>query len=44
VQRIVKIGQWLAEVKERLDYGKWLPWLKVEFGWTVRSAQPFMSV
>jgi GH24 family phage-related lysozyme (muramidase) len=41
---IVQIGEWLAQVKERLPHGQWLPWLQTEFGWTDRTAQRFMQV
>jgi hypothetical protein len=43
-QGIVKIGQWLSEVKERLGHGQWLPWLKGSFGWSQRAAYNFISV
>jgi hypothetical protein len=43
-QGIVKIGQWLTEVKETLGHGQWLPWLKGEFGWSADSAERFMRV
>jgi hypothetical protein len=35
---------WLTEVKERLPHGKFLSWLKGEFGWAERTAQNFMRV
>ena len=31
-------------MKEKLDHGQWLPWLKGEFGWSVDTAQRFMRV
>jgi Protein of unknown function (DUF3102) len=43
-QGIVRIGQWLSEVKGKLEHGAWLPWLKGEFGWGERTARNFMSV
>ena len=41
---IVKIGQWLTEVKEKLGHGQWLTWLKGEFGWSHDTASRFMGV
>lgn len=41
---IIRIGQWLTEVKERLEHGQWLPWLKGEFGWSHDTASRFMRV
>jgi hypothetical protein len=41
---IVRIGQWLTEVKERVGHGQWLPWLKGEFGWSDQTARNFMHV
>jgi len=29
---VAEIGECLVEVKSRLEHGKWLPWLKHEFG------------
>jgi hypothetical protein len=41
---IVQIGQYLSEVKARLGHGKFLDWIKKEFGWAERSARRFMEV
>ena len=41
---ILDIGRRLIEVKRRLPHGDWLPWLKVEFGWTEQTARKFMRV
>lgn len=41
---VVLIGQALTEVKAKLPHGKWIPWLKSEFGWSASSAKAFMSV
>jgi len=43
-QGIVNIGQLLSEAKERLEHGKWLPWLKLSFGWSRQSAVRFIQV
>jgi hypothetical protein len=40
----VLIGQWLSEVKERLDHGDWLNWQKAEFAWSQRTAYRFIEV
>jgi len=41
---IVKIGEYLTEVKERLGHGKFLEWIEREFAWTYKSAERFMHV
>lgn len=43
-QDIIEIGERLIDVKERLDYGHFGIWLRVEFDWDRRTAQRFMSV
>lgn len=42
-ENVVAIGKALAEVKEVLPHGQWLPWLEREFGWSDRTARNFMS-
>lgn len=44
VEEIIEVGNDLLAVKEALDHGQFLPWLKAGFGWSERSAQNFMSV
>lgn len=41
---IIAIGRDLIEVKARLLYGHFVPWLQSEFDMTPRSAQRFMQV
>jgi hypothetical protein len=41
---ILEIGRLLAECKEHVGHGEWLPWLKREFGWSDRTARRFMEV
>lgn len=41
---MIAIGNDLLVVKENLPYGKFGPWLRVEFGWTERTARNFMNV
>jgi hypothetical protein len=41
---IVEIGKQLAEAKARAGHGRWLPWLKAEFGWTRQTALNFIRV
>jgi Protein of unknown function (DUF3102) len=41
---IIEIGRHLTEAKALAGHGNWLPWLKVEFGWTDQSARNFMQV
>lgn len=43
-QDIIDIGQKLIEVKARLGYGQFGPWLKAEFEWSERTARSFMQV
>jgi hypothetical protein len=33
-----------SDLKERLEHGQWLPWLKGEFGWSRQTAVSFMQV
>ncbi len=44
VENVVKIGQLLNGVKERLPYGQFLLWIKAEFGLSRWTAQNFMRV
>lgn len=41
---IVEIGKDLALVKERLPHGMFGPWIEREFGWSIRTAQNYLSV
>jgi hypothetical protein len=43
LEHIVNAGQRLIEVKERLKYGEWTPWLKSQ-GINIRTAQEHMQV
>ncbi|MEM7712855.1 MAG: DUF3102 domain-containing protein [Cyanobacteria bacterium P01_A01_bin.68] len=43
-QDIWEIGQRLADVREQLKHGQFDAWLKVEFGWSRRTAYNFMNV
>ncbi|MEM9163676.1 MAG: DUF3102 domain-containing protein [Cyanobacteria bacterium P01_F01_bin.4] len=43
-QDVWEIGQKLADVRSRLKYGQFLTWLKVEFGWSQRTAYNFIKV
>lgn len=43
IENILRIGQNLLQVKERLPHGQWLTWLEAEFGWTVRTARNYMQ-
>jgi hypothetical protein len=44
IVEILIIGGLLAEAKERIPPGEWLPWLKNEFSMSERSAQKCMEV
>ena len=41
---IIEIGRELIAAKTQVVHGGWLPWLKEEFGWSVRTADNYMSV
>ncbi|MEH2178723.1 DUF3102 domain-containing protein [Nostoc sp.] len=43
-QDIWEIGQKLADVRSRLKHGQFETWLKVEFGWSRRTAYNFINV
>ncbi|MEO1590893.1 MAG: DUF3102 domain-containing protein [Cyanobacteria bacterium J06632_22] len=43
-QDIWEVGQKLSDVRSRLKYGQFLTWLKVEFGWSQRTAYNFIKV
>ncbi|NEP17641.1 MAG: DUF3102 domain-containing protein [Leptolyngbya sp. SIO4C1] len=43
-QDVWEIGQKLSDVRSRLKYGQFLTWLKVEFGWSQRTAYNFINV
>ena len=40
---ILTIGGLLAEAKEKIPHGEWLPWLKTEFSMSERSAQKYVK-
>ncbi|NEQ23591.1 MAG: DUF3102 domain-containing protein [Microcoleus sp. SIO2G3] len=40
---MIQIGNKLIEVKKQLGHGYFRAWLKIEFHWSERSAQKFMS-
>jgi hypothetical protein len=44
IEDIIAVGNDLLSVKESLDHGQFLPWLRAEFGWTERTARNFMAV
>ena len=43
-QDLIDIGQKLTEVKEQLEHGNFMNWLKAEFDWSVSAATRFMRV
>lgn len=44
VEGVAAIGAALIRVKEALEHGEFLPWLKMEFGWSERTAQNYIAV
>ena len=43
-ENIFEIGKQLIQVKTALPHGAFLPWVKSEFNWTVRTAQKYIKV
>ncbi len=43
-RNVIAIGNALLDVKGKLKHGEFGDWLDAEFGWSVRSAQDFMSI
>ena len=43
-EEVINIGNLLVEAKEQVKHGEWLPWLKANFGLSIRSAQNYMAV
>lgn len=43
-QEIVAIGRDLHRAKALLKRGQWMPWLRAEFGMSVRTAENYMNV
>nr|DAF37386.1 MAG TPA: Protein of unknown function (DUF3102) [Caudoviricetes sp.] len=41
---ILEIGKRLAEAKEKLSHGEWLPWLEKKVAFSERSAQQYMRL
>ncbi len=41
---IMDIGNYIIEVKDKLEYGNFYRWLEAEFSWSIRTAARFMSV
>jgi gas vesicle protein len=44
VEDIIEVGNDLLAVKEALEHGHFLKWLRAEFGWGERTAYNFISV
>jgi hypothetical protein len=44
IEEIIEVGNDLLKVKDALPHGQFGPWLRVEFGWTERTARNFMAV
>jgi hypothetical protein len=44
VEDIIDVGNELLAVKQVLEHGQFLKWLKGEFGWSERTARNFMAV
>jgi 5-methylcytosine-specific restriction endonuclease McrBC regulatory subunit McrC len=44
VENVIRTGNILIEVKNRLPHGQWENWLNSEFGWAPRTARRMMMV
>ena len=44
VEDVIEIGRRLAECRDVVGHGNWLPWLDREFGWSEATARNFMRV
>lgn len=44
LESTIEIGQALLGVKDALEHGQFLAWLRAEFSWRERTARNFMSV
>ncbi len=44
VEHAMRAGEMLAEVKQNLKHGEWLPWLEANFEGTPRTAQVYMKL
>ena len=44
VEHAVRAGTFLAEAKQKVAHGGWLPWLKENFAFSERTAQGYMRV
>jgi hypothetical protein len=44
VADVIEIGRDLSEAKAKLGHGKWLPWLRQEFGWSADTAGNFINI
>ncbi|MGB8702654.1 MAG: DUF3102 domain-containing protein [Thermosynechococcaceae cyanobacterium] len=44
VENIIRTGNILIDVKNRLPHGQWMIWVESEFGWTHRTAHRMLNV
>lgn len=44
VVHAIRIGNALTSVKAQLEHGEWIPFLKGNFGYSIRSCQNFMYI
>jgi Protein of unknown function (DUF3102) len=42
-ENIFEIGRLLVEAEKACEHGKWMKWLKAEFGWTNQTARNYMA-
>jgi hypothetical protein len=41
---VFEIGKHLVEARDKCPHGKWLPWLRDEFGWSHTTADKYMAI
>jgi len=44
VANVITIAKHLGDVRESFGWGRWLPWLKTEFNWSLRTSSRYWSV
>jgi hypothetical protein len=44
VADVIEVGKRLAEAKELLGHGNWLPWLQREFQWSASTAENYIRL
>lgn len=43
-EAVIEAGGWLREAKEKIEHGRWEPWVEERVGLSPRSAQRYMRI